>query len=398
MTTPDLFDRLPQLVRDAGPAAAAEALAAELRDAGDYPGLFYARLLQARVRLNAPPFPTGPSTDLPPAVHEPYEDAIRDAAREAGGLLLAKGDIPRAWGFFRLIGEPGPVKQALEDLKPDAEMDVYALADLAWHQQLHPQKGFDLILDRHGICSAITLVSSTDLSSQPAVREYATQKLVAALHEQLLERLGAEVAARGWPTAPTAKAMIAGREDLFGEDTYHIDTSHLGSVVQLAMHLPQGPHLDLARDLCEYGKHLAPIFRGGSDAPFAEGFADYQKFLDALAGDDTAVEHFYAEAKREAADGNPFPADIYLNLLLRLNRLPEAAAAAKELLAGLPDDGLSCPPAAELCRRAGDYAGAAELARAKGDAVNYLAGLIAATSASGTAAGTSPAAATPSAG
>ena len=46
--------------------------------AGDYGSLFYALLMKKRVELGVSPFPTGPSADLPPHTHEPYEDAGTD--------------------------------------------------------------------------------------------------------------------------------------------------------------------------------------------------------------------------------------------------------------------------------------------------------------------------------
>src|SRR5207302_8838215 len=120
-------------------------------------------------------------------------------AREVGGIYLDRNDIPRAWGFFRLIGEPGPVKEALAKYAPGPDDDTYPVVDIAWHQQLHPEKGFDLILDRHGVCSAITTVGGADLSSHPDLRTYCVRRLVRAVHDQLSDRARADLAARDIP-------------------------------------------------------------------------------------------------------------------------------------------------------------------------------------------------------
>src|SRR5262245_28407855 len=99
---PAVFDKLRAAVAGQGPAAAAERLVAELRAAEDFQNLFYALLLKKRVELGVSPFPTGPSADLPPHTHEPYEDAIRAAGREVGNALLARKRFGQAWGFFRM--------------------------------------------------------------------------------------------------------------------------------------------------------------------------------------------------------------------------------------------------------------------------------------------------------
>ena len=53
-------------------------------------------------------------------------------------------------------------------------------------------------------------------------------------------------------------------------------------------------------------------------------------------------------------------------------------ARCVRLLAKADDRQLSCPGPLELTRRQGDYAAFADLARARGDAVHFLAGLLAA--------------------
>src|SRR5438876_384896 len=127
-----------EILETAGTTAAVESLIAALRHDADFHSLFYALLMKARVALGVSPFPMGPSADLPANTHEAYEEAIRGAAREVGALHLAKNDLPRAWGFYRLIGEPQPVKEALERIQPGPDDDIYPLLDIAWHQRVHP--------------------------------------------------------------------------------------------------------------------------------------------------------------------------------------------------------------------------------------------------------------------
>src|SRR5438552_3576250 len=141
-----LFDKLQQTLTKQGPAAAIESLCMDLREKKDYSGLFYALLLKKRHELGVNPVPSAPAQALPPEFHEPYENAIRDAGRLAGNLYLKEGNIPHAWAFFRMLGEPGPVKEALESVQVKEGDDVHALVDIAYHQGVHPTKGFDLVL------------------------------------------------------------------------------------------------------------------------------------------------------------------------------------------------------------------------------------------------------------
>ena len=92
---PAFYERLRSALASKGPKAAVEQLIAELRKAEDFQNLFYALLLKKRVELGVSPFPTGPSTELPPATHEPYEQAIRDAGREVGHALLERKQTAR---------------------------------------------------------------------------------------------------------------------------------------------------------------------------------------------------------------------------------------------------------------------------------------------------------------
>lgn len=379
---PALFDRVRAALDAGGPLAAVDELCDRLRQAEDFQNLFYALLMRKRVELGVAPFPTGPASELPPETHEPYEEAIRQAGRQVGSALLTKGDIPRAWQFYRMLGEPEPVKRAIADYTPDPDADPYPVIEVAWQQRVLPQKGFDLVLDGSGVCSAITMASSVDLGQNPDLRTYCTQRLVRALHEQLVDRLRGDLIGRGEapPPAATAAELIAGRDDLFADEAYHVDTSHLSSVAQMAMHLPRCLELDLARDLCAYGEKLSPTLRGTNDPPFEDTYADYRKYLDVIAGADVelGLHHFRAKLPAARDGGYQFPAELFVNLLLKVDRLKDALAVAREYLAVADERHLSCPGVTELARRAGDYGALTEAAEAKADPVAFLAGLIAA--------------------
>ena len=167
---------------------------------------------------------------------------------------------------------------------------------------------------------------------------------------------------------------------MFTDDAYHIDTSHLSSVVQFAMHLPPCPEHALAAELCEYGAKLSPNLQGDTHPPFENGYADYRVYLDIVAerNREAGIEHFKAKLPAAKVMGNTLPAEVLVNLLLRIDRLTDAVAVAKENLANVGEQELSCPPLAELARRANDYAVLSAAAEQNGDVVTYLAGLIAA--------------------
>jgi hypothetical protein len=82
-----------------------------------------------------------------------------------------------------------------------------------------------------------------------------------------------------------------------------------------------------------------------------------------------------AESARLDEDGTR-PAEVYINLLLHAGRLAEATEAARQLLAKADERSLACPGPLELTRRRGDFAAFAEVARGRGDAVHFLAGLL----------------------
>src|SRR3954471_17142032 len=380
--SPQTYDRLQKTLAEKGPGEAVDQLCADLRELGDFNALFYALLMKKRVELGVSPFPTGAAADLPAATHEEYERAIRDAGRLVGGEFLRQNDVRKAWFYFNMLGEPGPVREFLESFQPTDADDIQPLIEVGLYHGVHPQKGFDLVVERYGICNAITTYSGQDFSRTPDAKQHCIRALVRSLYGQLRERLKADVEARGGTVADTQSVgeIVAAHPELFDEGAYHIDTSHLSSVCQFALELDPCPERKLARDLCAYGERLSDTFKFASDPPFENTYADYKVLLDVLDGVDVeaGLKHFRDKIEPAAAEGSTFPAEVYVNLLLKLDRKSEALQVAKKYLAG-ENRQLSCPGVYELCQQAGDFSGLADAAKTRGDGVSFLAGLIAGT-------------------
>ena len=385
----NLLSEIEATFQSKGGAAALDRLITELRESGDYTSLFYALLMRKRHELGISPIPTGSSQDVPAEHHEAFENAIRESARTAGQAFLDAGNIPQAWAFFRMIGEPAPIRKALDAVDIDTAEDIESLVQIAYNEGIHPMRGFDWILARYGLCSAITTLGSQELPQAPAVREHVVSRVVRTLYHELRERLAAELERLGSPLPPEAtyeadtpgvvSKLITGHDELFGEDSYHVDTSHLSSTVQLAMHLDPGPTLEMARELAQYGASLRGRWSHPGDPPFQDLYPAAGRYLAILAGDHVEENLTYFREQAEQADPSEvgtFPAEVLVNLLLRLKRDPDALEVARKYLSSPGGRRLSCPSVVELCTKLGDYAALAETAKTQGDAIHFMAGLL----------------------
>lgn len=369
---PDLFASLDPLLRSGDPAAGLDFLIARFREAHEYSLLFEARLMKKRHEMGLPLIQ---SADV--AVPE-YQDFVVGAAREAGNGFLADGKIARAWPYFRAISEPDPVAAAIDRVDAASAEHVDQIISIAFQEGVHPRKGLELILSQSGMCRAITAFGMQAVAKD---RQKCIALLAEAIHREIVERMRQAITEQegAAPQSESLLELMEGRDWLFGEWGYYVDSSHLYSVVPYGIEVIDREALRIFAELCAYGRKLAPQFQQTGIPPFEDQFTAYGHYIEALRGNDvdTHVEYF----RQQVAAANPdvagdAPARTLVKLLTALGRPREALEA---LLEGVFEDapyGTPVPSALQLCIDAGEFDRMQELARERGDLLSYAAGSI----------------------
>ncbi|HXJ40314.1 MAG TPA: hypothetical protein VNH18_13625, partial [Bryobacteraceae bacterium] len=316
--TEQLFEELDRLLTSADPAGGLDYLIGQYFESGEYGLVFEARLMKKRHELGLPLIQSQQID------REDYQQAVVEAAREAGQLFLSAGNIARAWPYFRAIGESGPVEEAIGRM--DGGDDLEAVISIAFQEGVHPRKGLELILSNHGMCRAITAFGMNAVQKD---REACIAMLAESLHAEILTRLGAAIEARegAKPATTSIVEMMEGREWLFGEWDYYVDTSHLLSVVAYSVEVRDPEALKIFHELCEYGQRLASRFQSAGVPPFEKQCEAYGHYVEALRGNDVEIHLDYF--RRQVAEADPdvagdAPGRALTRLLIALGRTEEA--------------------------------------------------------------------------
>ncbi len=371
-----LFDEIEKQLKSGGAVAGFSFLIEEFRRGKKYPLLFEARLMKKRHELGLPLIQTNSQDELPAEARRVYEQTTIEAAREVGSLFLADGQIERAWPYFRAIGEPQAIAEAIGKLELDKGQDgVDGIIAIAFHEGIDQRKGFQLILEHHGICRAITAIGQYPPSEG---REESALLLTRTLHHEIaagMKRVIAQQEGQA-PATESLPEIIANREWLFEGGSYYTDSSHVASVVQYSIQLKTPETLALALELAEYGQHLAPIFHYKGEPPFENIYEDHAIYLRALLDD--GVEEAIAHFRKKMTGSDPAqvgwaPAETLVNFLCRLDRYGEALEVFRQNLRDADPAYLRCPTESQLCQLARDFAALRDLAQQRGDLLSFTA-------------------------
>ena len=372
------FDELEELTNRDGLVAAFDRLANELAAEGRRHELFDIRLMQARHRLGLNAASVASLDDLEEPARTRMEDAYLAACREVGFGLLRDGKLREAWMYLRPVGEKAEVAAELARFKDDAER-MEPLIEIALHEGVSPELGFELVLNHYGICNAITMFDS-QLGQRPmADRKRVAALLVRRLHEELLANVRAHVEQHeGAPAAGERLAtLIEKRPWLFEADNYHVDTTHLASVVRIGMVCDDRASLELLADMCAYGRRLSQHYQFPGEEPFRDTYTAYSLFYGAQLGTDVdaAIDYFRAAAAVADAEENSAPAEILVGLLARLGRYAEALEESANRLPPAARRGGFAPTMVELADLGGLHQRLLRYGREREDLLSFAAAL-----------------------
>jgi hypothetical protein len=365
-----------------GPQALFSELERTLLERRDYHKLFDSRILQKKFELGLPLSRPASLQDVPKEQRPAVEETYIAAAREAGQHFLEAGDISNAWMYFQVIREPEPVREALEKLtpNPDDYEQLDRIVQISLHHGVHPVKGIELMLKAHGTCSTITALDQALPALTAAQRSDCARALVRSLYRDLTDSVRRHVESR-LPTLPPGeplRELIAGRDWIFEGSNYHIDVSHLNSVVRFARSIEApAPELELALELAEYGSRLAPQLQYGGDPPFADFFPAHIQFFKVLLNQqqEAALQYFRDQLEAEPDEQDkPIFAYVLVDLLMRANRLEEAVDIAARYLTQLSEEvSISFD---ELCTKAGRQDVLVRVREEQGDLVGFVSALV----------------------
>jgi hypothetical protein len=375
------FDRLQRELSEHGVDAAFDELALELKSAGRFHELFDVLLMRSRHRLGLPVILTTSLDDLPEPLRAQVEDAYLAACREVGMLLLDKQQLREAWMYLRPVGERAAVASALAKIDATEE-NVQDLIEIALHEGVAPELGYGLLLKNYGTCNAISAFEASLANRSPNDQQAAAGLLLRHLHRELMANVRADIARREGhePGGDLLAGLVNGRDWLFAENNYHIDTTHLAATIRFARLLVNRDDLALAFDLTEYGRHLGPQFQFAGDEPFVDVYQSHGLFFGAQLGRNVeqAVDFFRGRARQVSVDEQgTAAAEVLIALLARLGRHPEASEATIEFVPrGARTSGFA-PTLFELARQAGNYEPLLAACRQREDLVGFVAGLVA---------------------
>ena len=380
MSSTDFFNLLETARERGGTAEVLDRLADALREQSKYHELFEALKMALRHRLGLPLLYSDSGDELDEPRRHDLEEGLLKACREVGLLLLKAGQAGEGWMYMKAVGDKGAVCAALEQIEPDEE-HLEDLISVMLHQGVDVERGFQLVLDHHGTCNAITTLDNLGRSLSPADRRTTAALLLRDTHQTLLSDVKAHIEKEEGtsPEETSIAELLVDREWLLADEGCHLDASHLASTVRHALVLTDPDLLRLAIDLATYGSQLGERLKYEGDEPFVDQYSCSVLFFEAQI--DTHVEEAIAFFRERAQTVDAYrtgtqAAEVFIDLLTRLHRYDEATEALIEHLPpGTRTAGLA-PTLLELAQKSNRYDRLKEISRQGDDLLSFSTALL----------------------
>ncbi|MCA9014724.1 MAG: hypothetical protein KDA77_05255 [Planctomycetaceae bacterium] len=379
----DVFTVLEELQQQS-PEAVLDRLIEALTEQKNYHRLFDALLMQKKQTLGVELLQPTSFDPVPEEQKKEFEQAYIDAARKVGSLFLDEKMYSDAWLYFQTIQEPEPVADALNKINPRTipEGKVEELIQVCVYEGANPEKGFEIMLHVNGICNTITVFDQMNAQLKPDSRQKVARLLVDQLYGDLVQSLQYQVQQKVPMAPPTEnlRELMVGRDWMFEGGSYHIDVSHLNSVVRFARLLKgDDPSLAKVIELCEYGSRLDSQFQYPGESPFEDFYPGHLHFFKALTGAESdrnlGIAYFERKLEQEPdEEDKQMIAYVLIDLLTRVNQNERAIELAETYLSQFEDPNTFS--FTDLCRKTDHLDVLQRVARGKGDLVTFAGALL----------------------
>ncbi len=376
------FDTLDQVSSKQESQELLARLVKEVEEAGELHKLFDAKMLQKKAALGLPLSRPSSLQDVPQEHRKEVEEAYVEAAREVGGKLVEQGELAAAWMYLQVIQEPELLAVALDEL-PDQIEDYEKMEEilqLALYQGVNPPKGVKIMLNGHGTCSTITALDQSLPQMSQEHRTACSKLMVRSLYNDLTDSVRRQVEQKVPLIEPGAslKTLITGRDWIFDEGNYHVDVSHLNSVVRFARSIEApAEELELARELAQYGAKLDKPLQYDGEPPFQDFYPAHEHFFNILLDKkrDEGLQYFREQLEAEPDEQDkPLLAYVLVDLLIRSDKLDEAVELSAKYLSNLNEDvSISFD---ELCEKAGRLDVLKKVRKEQNDLVGYASAIL----------------------
>ena len=378
------FDLISQSLHLHGIASALTCTIDRLRAQKKYHELFEVLKMRMRHQLGLPLWYQDSIDGKDPALEQELERGLLETCEDVGYSLLDDGRIREAWMYLRPVGDRAAVAERIRRLNVnDEQMDE--LIEVTLHEGVDPPTGFAKLLERYGTCNAITTFDAQAPGMEPAARRTVAGMLVRHIYRELVENVRSHIereikgTGKEMPSSTNLGDLCTDRDWLTADGSYHVDTSHLSSVVRCARFLESREEINLARDLAVYGSKLDKSLQYAGEEPFGDNFPAHIHYFDALLGKNVDEALGYFRKRAESIDAHAegtLAAEVYVELLARTNRIAEAMDASIQMLPPGTHTRGTAPSLLELCRQGGDYQIVAELCQERDDLLGFATALL----------------------
>lgn len=365
---------------ESNPATVLDTLIGHLRSQRRATELFEAIKMRTRLSLGLPLVIVEEEPKHSVDVERQLESGLLEACREAGVMLLEDGHVGQGWMYLRPTGDMETAQKLAAKVESTDE-NHEELIQVLLQEGVDIQRGFEIMLKHQGTCSSITNYQQSMPQRSRSDRQQAANALLDHFYAELSQAVRDDICRREAPAGDdeTLLEMIEKRADLMSQGGYHLDTTHVASVVQISTVIDDPDRIQKAYELTQYGRRLHHTLQYPGEEPYKDFYPAHLAFYSALLGKNTDASLEYFRHKAELLDPMQHgtgPIETYVDLLSRTGQKRRAIEAATQLVPdGVPPQRIipmlmqliasvsaeELEPAksaiAEYCQRRGDLLG-----------------------------------------